>query len=438
MHLNLFYPSISSHVNSLCWQSILSLCFLLLLDMCWSLLKDVLWPIATSWFDVFSDLTNALDLLGVSVSNPSNDNETVTANVTVPSIDIIWGCCGLGIMFLPGLFLTLTPYVFMKGTRLAMKTWQTKQFEYLREMILTLLGLIFFPVSVFLLQLLSLLICADENSETRYKHVLATLVAAEAYFESFPQILLQLFTIINGRGATGIQIVCMSASFVFLAKTSIGFDMGAYNIDLKTWKDKIAYHLRVLPLYTTCCIFRCMSFALTFSYLRYWSIIPTVAYVLAMMLITAKVVSFDVDIVYALTLSNMGMVNVGMVQSDIYNKELPDGLKEDLPKRLQRYLKVSTIFTFIFHTACLLIIIVMVKADPHLMEHWSRLAIHPTIPDSSSTFDLVFNNVIMIGIINVYIVLYSSKNIKMKQNATGNQGEPCGQSGNIEPVDSLA
>ena len=80
----------------------------------------------------------------------------------------------------------------------------------------------------------------------------------------------------------------------------------------------------------------------------------------------------------------------------------------------------------------------MVKANPYFMEHWSEIAIHPTSPDSSSTFDLVFNNVIMIGIINVYIVLYSSKNIKMKQNATGNQGEPCGQIGNIEPVDSLA
>ena len=50
-------------------------------------------------------------------------------------------------------------------------------------------------------------------------------VGAEAYFESFPQLVLQIYALLNGYSVTTTQLVSIGFSFLSLASTAITTDM---------------------------------------------------------------------------------------------------------------------------------------------------------------------------------------------------------------------
>ena len=56
-------------------------------------------------------------------------------------------------------------------------------------------------------------------------NTLRMFVSAEAYFESFPQLALQVHTILNGHKVSTVQVVSMLFSLVTLTKTAIFGDI---------------------------------------------------------------------------------------------------------------------------------------------------------------------------------------------------------------------
>ena len=101
----------------------------------------------------------------------------------------------------------------------------------------------------------------------------------EAFFESFPQLVLQLHIIFRGYDGTTLQYFTIAWSAFTLAKASIQFDIVGNQIELNGKIEHVIYMLKVAPLYVTGIIFRCTSLALTLAYFRMFAIVPITIYV---------------------------------------------------------------------------------------------------------------------------------------------------------------
>ena len=113
------------------------------------------------------------------------------------------------------------------------------------------------------------------------------LVAAEAFFESFPQMILQGYTILYGYEVTTAQIISICASFLLLARTCIWIDLFMLDEEL-TFRETIIHTIKVLPTHVSTIIFRVSSFSLTIAFLRGWSVIPIVVLYFGLLIITYK------------------------------------------------------------------------------------------------------------------------------------------------------
>ena len=241
--------------------------------------------------------------------------------------------------------------------------------------------------------------------------IMVVMVAFEAYFEAFPQLLLQTYTIINGYPVTKIQLLAMSASFILLAKISIQFDMMEYK---KGFIQDLCYILKVIPLYCTSIIYRCMSLALILSYFKYWAAIPVVLYVCKMIILAKNIVDSKFKTMFGLSLPNMGIINGGTAVFGDVDRD-----------QLKRFLLISTITTFFYYAIWLSIIIVLVRINPNTMEHWADIVIHSTYPKSPEAFnflsslyvptnlEFIIIIVIGVGVVNVLLSYFGIKFLKV-------------------------
>ena len=152
----------------------------------------------------------------------------------------------------------------------------------------------------------------------------------------------------------------------------------------------------MLPCYASTIVFRVTSFSLTIAYLRLWSIIPITLLFLELAVMSyrryqnVKEKSRRFAFVYLTCLSNAGVLNannIGELNSDIKDKKSDDDGR--------RFIRISSIVTFIHHSSVLTLIMVMSRLQPKYFTK-DRLAVIILRPDSPHFF-WVFAVTILVG-----------------------------------------
>ena len=116
-------------------------------------------------------------------------------------------------------------------------------------------------------------------------------VSFEAFLESAPQIILQLYIIFNTGIVSTTQIVSIILSLAILTKTAIFFGMWRPNI---AWKVKLPYLFIHAPFYIFSAYFRLGSLALSTIFFGFWTVIPVTLF-LFLLFWVACYKSFDWD-----------------------------------------------------------------------------------------------------------------------------------------------
>ena len=191
-----------------------------------------------------------------------------------------------------------------------------------------------------------------------------TMVGLEAFWESFPQMVLQVCTLLYGYPITSIQRVTIMTSFLLLAKTSISYDMMMTNSDL-TLIETVKHILKTIPCYFTTIVSRVLSISLTICYLRIWSIVAITILYLELVLLSYRRYSKQKDrtkwdiffSVYYSSLCNFGGINAKNF-SDAIRAEEKGVTDEELEASIM-FIKLSSVTTFLHHTTVLVTIVLV-------------------------------------------------------------------------------
>ena len=405
--------------------------------MDWIGLAKNTFTFSSSLFDVVSDIINSLTFMGYynpstnNATSPSYNNTSVSTNqsswmnsseinstmttVEYPiakdgyRVDEIWGMVGFVIVMLPGIVGGF-PWVICR-------LYKREFFRAFGVLIVSLT----FPIQFLVLQLVAIIkICCKSNLSQGHQLIITLLTAIESQVESCCQLLLQLFTIINGYDTNTIQIVTIIASFFQMAKVSISLDMENKLFDEKTnlgFKKNLVEVMKRLPCYATTITFRVMSLFLTMAFLRYFSIIPLTLLAIeisALAWMRCKKIEGSREFWEDLDKEQQGQSNImdtfGLVVSNfgVMTASVVTGENEDV-KEIEKFVRCSSILTFIHHSVILTLIMILGWYDPNYMDHWTspEFRLHPT----SERFFWMFGSTLMMGCFSLTTILYRARNI---------------------------
>lgn len=420
---------------------------------CTTVVKKLI-TFASSLFDLGSDFINSLDFLGYNMSgkisslvldsfsssigevdNLTMPDQNITTNPSLialldgrnntkmdemQEIHHFWGILGISIMFLPGIIIQF-PFMlkFFKDNGCSCRYW--------KEIPIRFFGFLIYPITLIVTQIMSLCCSVEDRyigdlymSNSMEKWALG-LVAMEAFFESAAQMVLQGFTIIYGYQVTAIQGVTIAASFILLAKMSIEFDILMTEKELSC-KGTLMHTIQTLPCYATTITFRIASLILTFSYLRYWAIIPT--FILITVLAGLSWIRYEDESYYErfthayfLTLSNVGVLNAYSAST------IETGADTDTDKT-SRFVRISSVVAFMHHSAVLASIIILSFYDEKYFyqEQFKNVILKPDTRD----FYWVIAVVLIIGFYGLLLSLAMARRIvdieiKHEKTNTGNE-----------------
>ena len=334
--------------------------------------------------------------------------------------DPTWAGVGILILIFPGIFLmTQSDGPLKDGIHLIRKFWSTKMLKYLVKLMFYGIGIIFYPIMLLVIQMIAIW-----QNDSEWFNVVMLLAGLQAIFNSFPHLGLELYMLLNGGDVKVLQILSIVSSFIFLITNAIRFDLIANTVRFKTLKQKIAYGFQILPQHLSCIIFRVMAFVLTFSFIRWFALLPTILYIMEIMILAGYIISPDWNIVYNIGLTNIGMTNIGFIRFLSDKTKFP----EDLNNRMKKFVRLSSVVTFIHHTTVLVLLLILEKHASETGKQpnfcWQQIIIWNTErsqpPKQLSrtevnefSFYSVFNNVIAVGLVNLCLTLYASKDIEV-------------------------
>ena len=256
------------------------------------------------------------------------------------------------------------------------------------------------------------------------------IIACEAFFESYPQIVLALYTIsFKDTKLSTMQSLCLVGSIFLVSYAIISFDIMGGDVELNGFQDYVKYLLKVLPLYCLGTFFRVASLSLTVIYLRWWAIIPTLILLGEMIIIVGTCIKWDLDIIYHMALTNLNAANIGMIRiKHIHEESTCEGDKEKydvswdekIESKCTLFLKVSQYVTYVHHFVVLSTILYMLRTVDNFnwlgssstIEHMDEL-FHPdyTVMGVRSVY-ILFCTIFMIGAIDVLVTSCMSRNVK--------------------------
>ena len=370
---------------------------------------------SASFFDVSSDLVNSLDFLGYNVASKitqkimgssevlaENNNQYLMpdifeTNTNITTVDPYnWGIVGMGIIFLPGLIGGL-PYLLIFIDR---RLW--------RWALLVLLVSCTFPIALLLVQLLTIFY-VYKNSDACKDHqmYLTAAIGMEACLESFSQLLLQIYTILYGYKVTTTQIITILASFFLIARTSMLLDIETkmYSMGKElSFGESLLQTFKRMPCYTSTIIFRVSAVSLTIAFLRGWSAIPISILFLELAILAYMRNKNQEDrsearaATFYLCLSNAGVMNAYTLGTD--DEDEVGG---------EKFIRNSTIVTFIHHSIVLVTIMIVASYNPQYLDHWTwpEFQLKPTV----CHFFTVFGCTLFMGCYSLTVTLYRAKNI---------------------------
>ena len=382
--------------------------------------------ILPSLSDLFTDIMNALDMIFISngiivnchfdflakVLNICRDNSSlasdslgIKSNGNSALEKDTLGYISLGIVFLPGIVKALNVLArrLQKG-------------EYLKAP----LAICYLPFPLYILIIQIRAVTNPLNKDANIS--LVRVLSMEAFYESFPQLVLQTISLIYSYHLTWIQAASIGFSLLMLAKTVILLDTtqpimvaekkdtqeleesrmgekekmnnendmesneqtteeiengedkqqklhtakhetrGFFTTALQALLAALRYIIWVLPLYLTSIIYKIASFSITFAYLRLWAL-GTMGLLIIELLVVAKYTGFDnfADRIYPV-FSNFFIVNIGGAQ--IRQKEIMNNdekkKQEKYYDNMYRFAKRSVMLSFLHHTLVLIVIAFLV------------------------------------------------------------------------------
>ena len=365
--------------------------------------------LGSSSFDMGSDLVNGLSFLGyfkltnenVTASNSSfsleNDINTTIAISEVPSDNIenqvhqIWGILSIILIFPPGFVLYFPEMI---GDICDMN-WCNAFFM--------LVFSIFFPVVFISIQLYTIIMtCLKKEVSQRDQTFITRMTAAEAGLESTGQLMLQIFTILNGFPSNWIQKVTIVSSFLQIGRSVILQDIEVKILIKKeeslTFFQSLKETLKRIPIYVPTIVFRAGSLVVTIAYLRIYSIIPIFILLIELGWVSWKRFEKLSYRGWAMQYTAQLMIsNVGVLNSYAFSQVSTD--KED-EESIKRFVVQSTLITFIHHTSILVIMMVIGYTQPP-ESFITTLIVEP----GSEDFYLMIGCVIAIGVLSLAINL---------------------------------
>ena len=372
-------------------------------------LGQVVVNICSSIYDIGTDIISAYTYLDgqniVRNETRFTNGSTLQTEQTEKNVHVLWGLCMVFILFMPGLFWACKP---------SNMSWINR------------LSGLFFPFYAIGSGIYALRNPLDPITHKK----LAVICACEAFFESFPQLVMTVYTFTFV--STEIQLITQlqtAGSVLLLAKGIIDFDMICGDVKFNGIKEMILYLIKLIPLYAVGTFFRIASLTITLIYLRHWAIIPTIFLFGMMVILVGSCIAWDKDVIYNMALTNMSVANVGMVRMKQLNRDDDkintwnlenDDLPKDIGARCQRFIQVSSYVTFLHHSCVLLVVLYLVcngspiLPDINELRHWLR----PTAYISGTRarwLYITFSSTIMIGTLDVLITSCTSKNIKFGQ-----------------------
>ena len=369
---------------------------------------NVLVTLCSSIFDVGSDFINSLDFLGYNVSTTIAEKLVGATNDTeIYEVHQVWGYVGLGIIWLPGLL--LLPWFVLVSV-------SSKSCLYF------ILGLVLFatyPLAMIVVEIGFLIhtCCNCKMDKGDNQMIMLFLIGTEAFYESFSQMVLQGFTIMYAYDPTNIQMLTIAASFLLLSKTVITYHITLDVVSLSLCQ-KMIQILKSIPIYCSSIVFRVFSFVLTISYLRNYSIFPISILFIELGLLAyiryrneefgdkqhpyARWVN-----IYTTTVSNAGVLNISTIKN-------ASNIKDEDVKATRKFIRLSSITTFIHHSIVLITILMVVIFHPDYLtdEQFKYLILKP----ENKLFYPAFGVTIAIGLVSMIlcITLASKMNIVKK------------------------
>ena len=323
-------------------------------------------------------------------------------------LDEYWGVIGFIIVFIPGILL-LPP--FLCGA-IRQKDW--------RWFLIFLFLLPIYPVTLVVLQLLYVFsnFCQAERL-TAISEIANIFIAMEAFFEAFGQLVLQGYTILYGYQAKGYfnfqQLISIGFSFLALSRVALMYDMAMKKVQM-TLVETLCHTIEIFPCYAFTLIFRVMSLSLTIAYLRIWAMIPIGAIVLELFIISymryveVEEKSRRFAFVYFAALSNVGVLNVNSFGELNGDKE---DHKDDKDGR--RFIRRSSIITFLHHSIVLSVILVLSQTHSKFFTEGKRACIilQPSLEngDPNPNFFWTISVTILIGFQGMMLSLANERKV---------------------------
>ena len=314
----------------------------------------------TSISDITSDFINSLDFLGYDISAKITDSMAGREHKINSRVDPNWAVWSIFTIFLPGI-LSGIPALIQKSYD---KNWP--------GIFIAASVVLLFPFLLVIQQIRGIInACRKGRNSHHFLDDLAGYVGAEAYFESFPQLVLQVYTICNGYNVTSIQIISIVFSLFSIAKTSVSTDtyMAKYLKDKSATFDQYLVHtIQTLPCYLTTILFRVAAFSLTITFLRHYAILTCLILLAELSIpcyLRIKLIKDRTSIIndsLYIWLTNVGVTNAHGLGTEFKEEN----------KVVAHFIRNSSIITFLHHFTVLIMIMVTAIYNPGLFDHWKN------------------------------------------------------------------
>ena len=383
-------------------------------------------------FDVGSDVVNGIRFLQAHThtipEDPLLQNETKFYNTCYQfdgdgahQPETVWGALTLTFVFLPGMVIGV-----VYGMRVIAKNW--KDCNNWMFALFWWFCIAIFPICfpLYITYNIGRLILKKEVAK-KASWKIPAILGMEASLEAFPNLVLQLHTILRGHDITGIQKFAIGSSLTSIVIASIVSDIENGKIGKvgnNTTKKRTLFCER-LPCYLTTIIFRGLALSLCTSYLGRWSFFPVFILLVELVIVaTIRMKKMKLGlrrkingIVY-LTLSNAGTMNAfSMVHLKCQEEK---GTEED-DKEVAKFVKMSAIVTTIHHFVVLIALLVVSSIDPTLFSRCQPPDF--LLPPSSNDFYWTFAVTMIFGIYSIVLLMYRAKYIVREKNTGASKKE---------------
>ena len=221
-------------------------------------------------------------------------------------------------MFLPGLVVGMYA-IFSKGLQKSDNCPLYKCPQWFQQIILclSLLMIFIFPIGMLLTLVFESVIVfkayrgfnVDEDMFKTLLFITEMATALEAFFESSPQIIHQIYIACATREVTVTQAISVTISMIMLAKTTVMYDM-MYNqrgTGTRSFRQTIKYLIAILPLYISSVAFKAGSIAIFCMFMGFYAMVGLGLMSLALLFITFKM-GFSLSDGIILSLTNLTVV----------------------------------------------------------------------------------------------------------------------------------